>query len=92
MTKKLIAYTPQGNAGLGSDSHKLQCSICGEVDRNELIVEDMNMGWGVGGNEYSFCKKCWYSENLGKNILIILNTAGGIKYKDDVLEFEEVDI
>ena len=44
MSNIKIAYTPEGDSGIGSASHKLQCSLCGESDRDKLIVEDILLG------------------------------------------------
>ena len=89
--KKKVAHTPKGDA-FSSESHKLQCSICGEVDRDSLVVEDICIGYGMGGDVYSFCDKCWNSKHIGKNILALIGAGEKLKYIDNLLEITEVEI
>lgn len=84
--KKIIAYT-KGSCLYG-DSHKLECSVCGEDDRNKLEVEDIGIAVGMGGEEYSFCGKCWHSNDLGKKILALLGYEK-IKILDESLDLRK---
>jgi len=72
---------------LHGDPHNLFCCICGEEDRNKLIVEDMGISVGMCTEEYTFCKECWGSPNLGEIILNLIGYADGLKIKEDFIEY-----
>ncbi len=74
---------------LHGEARLLECSICGENDRRKLIVEDIGICVGICGCNYSFCKKCWTSEKLGKNLLKTLGYKK-IKIKDEMLTLKKV--
>lgn len=71
-------------------AHQLQCCLCGENDRNKLIVEDIGISVGMCGDDYSFCEKCWGSRTLGKKILDLLGYKA-LKLLDENLELREVE-
>ena len=81
---KVIAKTKDIN--MGSSPHILQCSICGENNREKLKIEDIGISCGMSGNGYSFCKKCWDSKTLGKDILKLIGYPSGMKLRDDCLD------
>ena len=86
--KRKLAYTKENI--LHGESHLLQCSLCGDNHRDNLIVEDLGIAVGVCGNNYSFCKKCWNSKNLGQKILSLLEYPNGMKVLDNSLEIREI--
>ena len=88
--KKILATT-KGEGIFSGESHLLTCNVCGENDRNKLVVEDIMLGAGMTGYDYSFCKKCWDSKKLGYYILDLLNNGQAIKYKEECLDLKEVD-
>lgn len=81
--KKIIAVTKESS--LHGSPHQLQCCLCGENDRNKLLVEDIGISVGMCGDEYSFCEKCWNSKNLGQKILNLLGYSA-LKILDENLE------
>jgi hypothetical protein len=88
MKKKIMAYTK--NLGWNSgEPHLLKCCLCGDINRNNLKVEDIGLGTGMTGDDFSFCKKCWEASDLGQRILNLLEYPGGIKIKDDCLDLVE---
>ena len=89
MSKKLA--TTKGDGFNSGFSHLLQCCMCGENDRDKLVVEDMGISLGMSGNNYSFCKKCWHSKNFGKNLLDFLGYPNGLKLKNEVLEIKVIE-
>jgi len=88
---KTITLAYKKESLLHGPDHFLECSLCGENDRDELIVEDMGMSVGMCGDEYSFCKKCWGSKDLGKQILSLLGYQA-LKLLDENLELREIEI
>ena len=91
MQKKILAYTKHISDYCGPEEHLLQCSICGENDRNKLLVEDISIGCGTSGNDYTFCSKCWKSKNIGKKILELIDNPNGLKYKNEHLNIKEIN-
>lgn len=87
--KKVIVTTK--DSLLHGEAHQLQCSICGENDRNKLIVEDLGIAVGYSGDNYSFCHKCWFSKNLGQKILNLLGYRHGLKIINENLNLRETD-
>jgi len=85
---KILAYTKEDCV---DDRHQLQCAICGENDRNKLLVEELGIAISMGGYNYSFCSKCWTSRILGKKLLELLKYPTGLKIKDAHLELKEID-
>lgn len=75
---------------LHGPAHQLQCCLCGENDRNRLIVEDIGISVGMGGNVYSFCEKCWGAKNLGRKILDLLGYRA-LKILDENLELRTIE-
>lgn len=69
----------------------LQCCICYDNNRDNLVVEQLVLGSGMNGNEYSFCKKCWNSETLGDDILKLVGFVGAMKIKDECLDIEKIE-
>lgn len=83
---KTIAYTKES---MFVDRQKLSCSLCGEDDRNKLFIENLGIAVGMGGDEYSFCKKCSFSKDFIIKLLEMLGFGeNGMKIKDDSLNFE----
>ncbi len=68
------------------ESEQLKCSICGEEDRSKLVVELIGIAVGMGGEDFSFCKKCWKSEVLGEKLFHLLGFEKYIKLEDDLVE------
>lgn len=65
----------------------LVCCICGERDRDKLLVEDIGISVGMVVNNYTFCKKCWNSRHLGKNILQIICGRNCLKVNDKFVTY-----
>ena len=84
---KILATTKESL--LHGESYPLECSICGENDRRKLIIEGIGIAIGISGSNYSFCKKCWASEKLGKNLLKMLGYKK-LKLKDEALILRKV--
>ena len=53
------------------------CFFCGEKDENQLAVENMLLGFGMSGCEYSFCVKCLKEKTAYE---LIEQIAGHRKY------------
>jgi len=70
---------------LHGPSHVLECCLCGEDDRDKLVVEDIGLATSNGEN-YSFCKECWYSPDLGRALLDLLGYSDGIKLLESSLD------
>lgn len=85
---KILATTRESM--FHGDAHLLQCSICGENDRNKLKVEDLGLSMGICGDDYSFCHKCWDSRILGKKILNLLGYPGGLKLITENLDIKVI--
>lgn len=66
----------------------LECALCKENDRDRLLIEDMGISVGLYAEEYSFCRECWGSEQLGHKLLGLLGFPEGIKLSDRDLELE----
>ena len=64
--------------------------MCKDSDFDNLIVHEIGLAVGIGGDDYTFCKKCWGSADLGKKILELLEYPNGIKFKNSSLEFVEI--
>jgi len=88
-TDKVLAKT-KGDSVFSGPSHNIECCLCGENDRNEIKIEDIGISAGMGGDDYSFCFKCWESKFLGKNLLDFLGCPDGLKLKDESLELRTV--
>lgn len=90
--KKILATKKESL--LHGERHLLQCCMCGENDRNKLIIEDISLGMGMSGDNYSFCKSCWQSKSLGNNLMELLgiDKEFGLKILDDCLELREIEI
>jgi len=86
---KTIAKTKHSE--LHGSVHVLMCCLCGENDRNKLIVEDIGLCIGMSGQDYSFCKKCWSSRDLGKKILKLVGYPDGMKILDERLDLQVCD-
>lgn len=79
----------KGDDLLGPDTHLIECSICGEKDRAKIFIEDLGIGIGMSGDNYTFCMSCWFSSNLGEKIQKILDISDkGLKYQDEVVEYQ----
>ena len=63
------------------DTH-LSCCICGTKNYDDLFVQSLGIAAGMSGFDYSFCKKCWNSKNLGEKILKVLEYPQGLKLKE----------
>jgi len=85
---KILAYKKESL--LHGPAHLLQCCICGENDRNKLIVEDIGIAVGMCGDDYSFCMECWGAKDLGKKLLNLIGYTA-LKILDENLELKEVD-
>lgn len=85
--KKTIAYTK--DSMLHGSKHKLVCCLCGEDNREKLEVEDIGISVGLSGEDYSFCRKCWYNKNLGKYILKLLGYER-LKINDENLDIQSI--
>lgn len=81
--KKIIVKTKES---LFNDEHILKCCLCGDNNRVNLLVEDIGIAVGISGENYSFCKKCWYSKDLGKEILKLVGYPDGMKILDEQVE------
>jgi len=79
------------NGGAFDSGSKLSCDLCGEKDFDKLHIHNLGISVGMGGNDYSFCAKCWNGENLGRRLLQLLGYESGIFYNDELLTFTEVD-
>jgi len=86
--KRKLAYTK--TSLFHGDGHLLQCSICGDNHRDNLIVEDLGLSVGMSGDDYSFCKKCWGSKDLGEKILALLGYPKGMKILNEMVEIKEI--
>lgn len=89
MTKKILAWKKESE--LHGGRQQIQCSICGENDRNKIQVECLGIAAGVSGDDYSFCSSCWNSNGLGMNILKLLDYPFGLKLLDESVEIKEVE-
>lgn len=83
---KKVYYTKEFDFG---HSTKLVCCICGTTNRRRLVVETLGISAGMRGKEYSFCKECWFSPDLGKSLLNLLGFRNGMKLKNDSVEVRE---
>ncbi|MDO9541483.1 MAG: hypothetical protein Q7J98_04065 [Kiritimatiellia bacterium] len=70
---------------LHGPAHVLECCLCGEDDRDKLVVEDLGLATS-DGELYSFCKDCWRSPELGQDLLNLLGYPGGIKLLESSLD------
>lgn len=68
---------------------EIKCAICGETDRAKMVVEQIGLATGMSGNDYSFCSTCWYSPDLGRNLLCLLGYDLGMKLDDHCVEVVE---
>jgi len=75
---------------LHGPSTELTCCVCGEKDIDKILVQQIGIAAGIGGNCYSFCNKCWNSKNLGKNILKILGFEHGMRIKEEMMDVKEI--
>lgn len=85
---KTLASTKSSD--LRGSSHQLQCCLCGENNRDKLLVEDIGIGIGMSGDDYSFCRDCWNSPDLGKKLLIFLGCSNGLKMLDSALDLKVI--
>lgn len=76
----------QGSDCLGLDTHTLKCSICGEETRSKILIEDLGISIGMGGDSYTFCMKCWLAKDLGLKLLDMLGITE-LKYKDECIKY-----
>jgi hypothetical protein len=67
----------------GEHLEDIRCCLCGEENRDNLIIESIGIVVGMSGDDFSFCKKCWNSRTLGKKILKLLEYPNGLKLKDE---------
>jgi len=88
---KVIAKTKNRGGGMSAPAHLLVCCLCGETDRDKLIVEDLGLAVGMSGDDYSFCDSCWGKPDLGKRILKHLGYPYGLKIRDDCLDLQVCD-
>lgn len=65
---------------------KIRCCLCHESDYHKIYVDELGLAAGMSGDDYSFCKKCWTSKNLGERILRLLGFEHGMKLKPELLE------
>lgn len=72
------------------DAELLSCCLCGEQNFDKLYVQHLGLGFGMTGNEYSFCRKCWNSKKLGQKILNLLGYSYGAYIKEEYLDITEV--
>ena len=86
---KVIAKT-KGDSIFSGPAHTIECCLCGENDRNKIIIEDMGISLGACGDDYSFCLKCWSDKNLGINLLKFFECPNGLKLLDDSLILREI--
>jgi hypothetical protein len=86
MSKKNVARTKRST--MYGDRRVLECALCKENDREELLIEDIGISVGLYGEEYCFCADCWKSEDLGEKLLNLLGFPDGIKISDSELELE----
>jgi hypothetical protein len=79
----------KGGDVIGPDKHLLKCSVCGENDRAKLLIEDLGIAVGMGGDNYTFCMSCWYAPDLGKKLEKLLEISDeGLKYLDYCVEYK----
>jgi len=69
----------------------MSCCLCGCMDYDELIVQELGIATGMVGYNYSFCKKCWLGKNLGRRLLQFLEYPKGMYVKDEYVELIEMD-
>jgi len=85
---KKVAYVDYGDAAyLHGEGGMLFCCVCGENDRDKLIVEGLMLGKGPCGDDYSFCAKCWKSKTLGDKIMKVLDISPGLKMLDEFVKY-----
>lgn len=70
------------------DRRVIECALCRESDRGQLLIEDIGISVGLYGEEYSFCGDCWKSEDLGEKLLNLLGFPDGIKISGSELDLE----
>ncbi|NIO16621.1 MAG: hypothetical protein GTN70_06425 [Deltaproteobacteria bacterium] len=84
--KKGKARTKQ--SAMFGDRHLLACALCRDSERSHLIVEDLGISVGLFAEEYSFCRDCWNSPDLGEKLLGLLGFPDGVKIADSDLELD----
>ena len=67
------------------DGSVMKCGICGTMDYDKLEVHNLGIAAGMHGEDYSFCKACWESKDLGANILKMLHFSS-LKYRTKYLK------
>jgi len=67
------------------DGELLRCCLCGEIDIKKLIVQNIGIAVGMGGSDYSFCKKCLFSKDFGKKLLREVGYPDGIILRDSAI-------
>lgn len=75
--------TALAKGGPDEGAKKLYCGICGTEDYDALVVHKLGLCVGMSGDDYSFCKTCWGSKSLGKDLLTMLG------FKDGAMLLEE---
>jgi len=75
---------------MDNERHLLQCCLCGDNHRDNLIIEDFGIAIGMTVETYSFCRNCWNHPALGQKILNFLDYPDGIKLLDDSIEIKEI--
>jgi len=67
----------------------LKCDLCGEKQFEKLYVHRLGLAVGMSGCNYTFCKKCWQSKNLGERLLKLIGFENGAYIKSDYIEMRE---
>ena len=73
------------------EGEKLQCDLCGQMDLEKLLVQNIGISAGMCGNDYTFCSKCWNGKNFGKRLLQHLGFPDGMILKLDKLDIVEIE-
>ena len=83
-----IARYKGGMFGEG-EGEILSCCLCGEKDFDKLVVHRLGISVGMGGDDYTFCKKCLDDKNFGLNLLHHLGYPYGILLKEECVDIIE---
>jgi len=65
---------------------ELRCAICGDSERDNLVVELVGISAGMSGEEYSFCRKCWESPSLGIDLMKLIGRPYPLKLNDEIVK------
>ena len=85
--------TAMAKGGPDEGKKKLYCCMCGTEDYDELVVHKLGLCVGMSGDDYSFCKSCWESKTLGKDLLPMLGfESGAMLLEEQCLEISEVTL